>query len=196
MVDSARNKSSIDFKPLTPKRWNDFEILFGERGACGGCWCMLWRLSRKNFEQQKGEGNRLAMQAIVRSGEIPGILAYESGQPVGWCALAPRERYPALGRSRILKKVDETPVWSISCFFIHKGYRRQGLSVELISAAVNHIAEQGGKVVEAYPYVPKKDHAPPVFIWTGVASAFEKSNFVECARRSEHRPIMRYVIMS
>ena len=65
-----------EFHPVTPKRWADFEILFGAKGACGGCWCMLWRLTRKEFEQQKGKANREAMKAIVESGKKPGLLAY------------------------------------------------------------------------------------------------------------------------
>jgi hypothetical protein len=92
----------LSFKPLKPKLWDDFETLFGERGACGGCWCMLWRLPRKQFESQKGEVNRLSMQVIVHSGEVPGILAYNNKQAVGWCAVGPRSSYPALERSRIL----------------------------------------------------------------------------------------------
>ncbi len=64
----------MEFKPLTPNNWDDFEDLMGPRGAYGGCWCMWWRLTRKVFEQQQGEGNRRAMQAIVASGRVPGIL--------------------------------------------------------------------------------------------------------------------------
>ena len=187
---------SLEFFPLTKKRWSDFETLFGERGACGGCWCMLWRLKRKEFEQQKGEANRLAMKAIVDSGEIPGILAYSQKQPVAWCAVAPREKYPALERSRILKKIDEQPVWSISCFFIDRRYRKQGLSLLILKAAVDYIKNHGGKVIEGYPTEPKKDKTADVFVWTGVASAFKKANFVECIRRSETRPIMRYYLQS
>ncbi len=54
----------LECHPLTIARWLDFELLFGKNGACGGCWCMLWRLPRKQFECQKGETNRKAMKAI------------------------------------------------------------------------------------------------------------------------------------
>ena len=110
----------LEFHPVTPERWPDFESLFGEKGACGGCWCMLWRLTRKEFERQKGEANRRSMKTIVESGEIPGLLAYSEKHPVAWCSVAPRQRFPALERSRVLKKLDDQPVWSISCFFIQK----------------------------------------------------------------------------
>lgn len=184
----------LHFFPVTKDRSSDFETLFGERGACGGCWCMLWRLTRKEFESQKGEGNRRAMKAIIQSGKIPGILAYSRGQPVAWCSVAPREHFPSLGRSRILKPLDELPVWSITCLFVEKPYRRRGISTRMIAAAVEHVKKQGGTLVEAYPVEPKKDKMPDVFAWTGLASAYLKAGFVECARRSETRPIMRYII--
>lgn len=187
-------KPKLAFFPVTKDRWSDFETLFGERGACGGCWCMLWRLTRKEFESQKGEGNRRAMKAVVQSGQIPGIMAYFQGQPVAWCSVAPREHFPALGRSRILKPLDELPVWSITCLFVEKQYRRTGISTRMIAAAVVHVKKQGGTIVEAYPVEPKKDKMPDVFAWTGLASAYTRAGFVECARRSETRPIMRYII--
>ena len=185
---------NLQFLPVTKDRWPDFETLFGERGACGGCWCMLWRLTRKAFESQKGAGNRKAMKAIIKSGEIPGILAFMQDQPVGWCSVAPRERYPSLGRSRILKPLDDLPVWSITCLFVPKPYRRTGISTRMITAAVEHVQKMGGTIVEAYPVEPKKDKMPDAFAWTGLASAYLRAGFVECARRSETRPIMRYVI--
>ena len=113
---------------------------------------------------------------------------------MAWCSVAPRESFPALGRSRILKKVDDQAVWSISCFFIHKDYRKQGLSVRILEAAVDYVRKQGGKIVEGYPVEPKKGKTADVFAWTGLVSLFKKTGFVECARRSETRPIMRFFI--
>jgi len=131
---------------------------------------------------------------MVKSNRIPGILGYSQNQAVAWCSVGLREDFPALERSRILKKIDDEPVWSITCFFIEKAWRKKGLSVELLKAAVNYVRKQGGKIVEGYPVEPKKKKTADVFVWTGLASAFSKAGFVECARRSETRPIMRYYI--
>jgi GNAT superfamily N-acetyltransferase len=184
----------LAFHTLTPERWADFEALFGAKGACGGCWCMLWRLKRAVFDRQKGNGNKKAMKSLVEAGEAPGILAYADGKPVGWCAVAPRDRYPALERSRLLQPVDETPVWSVSCFFIAKEYRNRGVSVQLLKAVIAHVKKHGGTMVEGYPVEPKKNPMPVVFAWTGTAAAFRKAGFVEAARRSPTRPIMRRAI--
>lgn len=184
----------LSFQPLTRGRWSDLEQLFTERGACGGCWCMLWRLKRSQFENEKGAKNRSAMKRIVDANEVPGILAYRDGQPVAWCAIAPREAYPALERSRILKRIDGKSVWSIVCFFVAKPFRRSGVSIQLLRAAVVHAGKRGGRIVEGYPVDPRKGEMPDVFAWTGLASAFRRAGFVECARRSATRPIMRYEI--
>lgn len=182
------------FYPLSPQRWLDLEALFGERGAVGGCWCMWWRLKRSEFNQQKGSLNRQAFKDIVYSGASTGILAYAGEQPAGWCALAPRDAYPALERSRVLKRVDDQPVWSVTCFFIAKPFRRKGLTVQLLREAVGYARSQGASILEGYPEDPGDSNQPPPFVFTGLASAFKKAGFVEVLRRSKKRPIMRYYL--
>ena len=186
-----RGATRVEVHPLTPERWDDFETLFGARGACGGCWCMWWRLARSEFERRKGAGNRRAMRALVRSGRVPGLLAYRGGEPVGWISVAPREEFPSLGRSRILKPVDDRPVWSVVCFFVRRDQRRSGLSLRLLKAAVDHVRRSGGRIVEGYPVEPRKADAPDLFLFHGLRTVFDRAGFREVARRSETRPIMR-----
>lgn len=190
---TAVPNSSLEFHSLTPDRWDDLVALFGERGACGGCWCMYWRQTSAQYTERKGAANRRAMQKLVKAGETPGLLAYVEGRPVAWCAVAPRAVYVRLENSRILQPVDDQPVWSISCFFIAKEQRRKGLSVKLLKAAIDFVYERGGRIVEGYPIEAEKKQAD-AFVWTGVASSFRKAGFKEVARRSETRPIMRYAI--
>jgi len=155
---------------------------------------MWWRLKRSEFEKQKGEGNKKVLKKIVDSGEVPGLLAYANCQPIAWCSVAPRESYPVLERSRTLKRIDDQPVWSVVCFFVAKPFRRKGVTVKLLRAAVEYAKEQGAKIVEGYPVEPKKTRMPDAFAWTGPVSSFRKAGFVEVLRRSETRPIMRYFI--
>lgn len=155
---------------------------------------MTWRLSNAQYENLKGDRNRDAFEALVKSGVEPGILAYDDGRPVGWCAVAPRETYPRLARSRILKPVDDMPVWSIVCLFVAKSHRAKGVSTQLIRSAAEFAAQRGAKVVEGYPVEPRKNPMPDVFAFTGLASAFRKVGFVEVARRSETRPVMRLML--
>jgi GNAT superfamily N-acetyltransferase len=180
----------VEFHPVTIERWNDLEELFGGNGACGGCWCMSWRIPRAEFNRNKGEANRSALRELVEQGPAPGVLAYDEGRAVGWCAVAPREAYPALDRSRLFQPVDEQAVWSISCLFVAKSYRRQGLSGELIEAATRLAGRHGARIVEGYPQLVKK-RLPDVFVWTGLEQSFVRAGFTEVARRSPNRPILR-----
>ncbi|HKI84423.1 MAG TPA: GNAT family N-acetyltransferase [Candidatus Krumholzibacteria bacterium] len=191
MRKEEKTVDRLKFHWATPSRWKDLEKLFGERGACGGCWCMVWRLSSKDWQAGKGAANKRALQRLVSKGERPGVLAYLGKEAIAWCAIAPRSEYSYLARSRVLRAIDDEPVWSISCLFVLKPYRRQGVSVALLQAAVELAKKRGAKIVEAYPSLPKMEKIPDTFVWTGVPSAFKKAGFSEAARHSPTRPIMR-----
>jgi GNAT superfamily N-acetyltransferase len=181
-------------RPVTPERWQDVEALFGPRGACAGCWCMWWRLSRSEFEAHKGEANRRAFRRLVQGGAVPGLLAYCDEQPAGWCCLGPRTEFPALDRSRVLARVDDQPVWSIVCFFIARRHRHQGLSMWLALAAADYARASGAAIVEAYPIDTSSPGYPDAYAYTGLLSTFIQTGFSEVARRSPSRPIVRYLV--
>jgi GNAT superfamily N-acetyltransferase len=155
---------------------------------------MWWRLTSHEFNEQKGDGNRRALKTLIAGGIVPGLIAYEYDIPVGWCSVAPRDHFPRLDRSPILKKVDTSPVWSVVCFFVSKSHRNTGLSVVLLKTATEYVRRQGGLIVEGYPHeaADGRKQAPSVF--TGLFSAFLQAGFTEVARRSDSRPIMRYYI--
>jgi len=184
----------LTFSTLTPDRINDFEILFGPRGACAGCWCTYWKLPASDYDKLRGDGARQVQRSLIEQGVVPGILAYEDGSAIGWVAVEPRSEYPRLARSRVLKPVDDLEVWSITCFFTAKNHRRKGVTVELLRQAINYVGVKGGKIVEGYPVVPKGTNAPAPFVFTGLPAAFIKAGFVEVARYSPTRPIYRYYI--
>lgn len=184
----------LKFQPVTVSRWPDLEALFGERGACGGCWCMVWRLRNKDWLAGKGARNKRALKKIVTAGERPGVLGYLGKQPISWCAVAPRETYSFLERSRVLRPLDDEPVWSISCLFVLKSYRRQGISIAMLKAAVEFAASRGARIVEGYPVEPTMERTPDPFVWTGTPSAFSKAGFREILRRSKTRAIMRFTM--
>ncbi len=178
--------------PLSAKNWQDFEKLFSPGGACAGCWCMYWRLSKKTWKEGQGNGNKRKMKKLVTGKQFTGLLAYIGKQVVGWCALGPREEYPVLNKSKILGKVDEEKVWSIVCFYIARRYRRNGISGGLIAEAVNYVRKKKIKILEGYPVLPDKESYPDTFAYTGFYRSFVKAGFKEVARRSATRPVMRY----
>ena len=155
---------------------------------------MYWRLPRGQWSAGKGNKNMNAFKKIVNSDVKPGVLAYSGKEPIAWCAVAPREDFLSLARSRVLKPVDDQAVWSITCLFVKKSFRRRGVSVALLRAAVEFAAKQGAKIVEGYPITPTMEKTPDPFVFMGVPSAFKAAGFKEVARRSVTRPIMRFEI--
>jgi GNAT superfamily N-acetyltransferase len=176
----------LTIRPLTIDLWPDFEDLFGKKGACRGCWCMYWRIG--SSYRGRGSANKKAFKRIVEAGPPPGLLAFDDGLAVGWCQITPRNLLPWLDRAWRLKRADDAPVWSISCFYIRKGYRRQGITSALIRGALAEAKRAGAVAVEAYPLDADKT---PSASGTGYASTFERLGFIEVARHVPPRPIMR-----
>jgi GNAT superfamily N-acetyltransferase len=153
---------------------------------------MFYRVRGRDFERRWGRGNREDFRGVVEDGPPPGLLAYRDGEPVGWCAVAPRADYRRILNSRVLKPVDEDPgVWSIVCFYVVRGERGGGLAAALLEAAVDFAAAQGATAVEGYPKdtAGSARHANEMFV--GSRSMFADAGFEEVARRSPQRPIMR-----
>ncbi|MBI1386143.1 MAG: GNAT family N-acetyltransferase [Rhizobiales bacterium] len=183
--------ATYDIHPATSDRWPDFESLMGVKGGVGGCWCMLWRYTKRDYDAAGPQGRHAAMADVFAAERPPGLLAYVDGAPVGWCSLAPRAAFPRLATSRVLAPVDEAEVWSVTCFFIARSHRRKGLSVQLLNAASAFAARHGARILEGYPNDPQGADYPAAYSWIGLASAYRKAGFQEVARRSPTRPVMR-----
>lgn len=180
----------LTIRPLTPTRWPAFEDLFGKPGACNGCWCMYWRIGSA-YHKRPREKNKAAFRRIVKRGPPPGLLAFDGDMAVGWCQLTPRGMLPWLDASWLLKRVDDVPVWSISCFYVRRGYRRRRVMSVLIAAALKVAKQANAPALEAYP-VDKDAPKSTSNIFTGTASTFARAGFKPVACRLPHRPIMRH----
>lgn len=194
MTNVPMKIKDLEIVPVTSEYWNDLEILFNDSDVCASCWCMYWRLSQSIFQKQQGLKNKNALEILVENNTVPGLLAYIENKPIGWCSIGPRENYSRLERSRVLKRVDNHPVWSIVCFFVVKTYRRHGITVQLLKASIEYAKLQGAKIIEGYPIDSKGKKESDAFVYTGLISAFTKVGFKEIIRRSEKRPVMRYYV--
>ena len=183
--------TKLSIRPLTPDLWPALEELFGPAGACGGCWCMYWRIGSA-YQKMPREKNRAAFKRIVQAGPPPGLLAFNDLAAVGWCQLTPRDALAALARSRMSARIDDVPVWSLSCFYIRRGHRGKGVMRALIAAAVDTARKAGAPSLEAYPVAIASGKRSASSIYTGVASTFEKAGFETVAAHVPHRPIMRH----
>ena len=189
--------SVTQFKPLTPDRWEDVVVVFGAgRGVCSKCWCMYWRLPRREFERSLGDTNRKLFRKRVDTGPPPGLIAYRDGEPVGWVQVGPRADVPNWNGPRRLTAptpdapADDPGVWSISCFAVRTGCRQQGVATALLDGAIDWARENGARVLDGCP-VDSSEQRQPISIYHGAASMFRGAGFREVVRRRHDRPLMR-----
>jgi GNAT superfamily N-acetyltransferase len=176
--------------PVTEERWPDLVELF-DRPVVRTCFCMFYR--KTGTDTGVGAENRRAMKALVDGGNVPGLIGYEDGVPVAWVSLGPREDYPKLRRSPIMKPVDDRPVWSIVCFFVDRSVRGKGLAERMLRAAVDHARANGARLVEAYPVDTPGQEDPDVMFF-GAKSMYDRAGFGEVARRRPTRPVVRRAV--
>ncbi len=166
--------------------------LFGARGACGGCWCMHWRVPSggRDWRALKGEPARRAFLAGIADGSVLGAVAVAGAAPVGWVSYGPRDGFPRFGAARALRRQGPPGVWSIVCFFIPAGWRGRGVAGQLLDQAITDCRARGAAEIEAYPVTPRPGRrAAAADAWTGVPRLFEAAGFTPLPRAPGERPI-------
>jgi GNAT superfamily N-acetyltransferase len=191
---------NLDVHPLEAGRWDDLVKLFGKTGADGGCWCMYWRLSQKDYSEGDRWRNKRLLNTLVEEEKPIGLLAYLDDQPVGWCGLSPRESFERLERSRNLKRVDDQPVWSLVCFFIHSKHLRQGIASALLDSAIEFVIKQGAPALESYPILEWGSKVTRGAAYTGTVKMFERAGFrkvtvTEARSGGQPQVIMRHDLL-
>ena len=179
---------NFSIRPLTPRLLPALEDLFNTQGPVSRCWCMYWRIGDA-YRKRSPRSNKAEFSRLVKSGPPLGLLAFSGDLCVGWCQLTPRDALPWMDKTWRLKRVDDTPVWSLSCFYIRKGWRKKGVTSALIAAALDRARKAGAPALEAYPL---DADLSPSSTNTGYVSTFKRMGFKIVARHVPPRPIMRY----
>ncbi len=163
-------------RPLTEETFEDFADVVNPTRRANHCWCLSHRLPARQIEELGGGDRGEAMRRLSRSGPAPGVVTYRDGEPVGWCSVSPRTAMPLVERSRLIRPVDDVPVWCITCLVVRTGHRRQGVVGHLLEGAVAHAAEQGAPAVEAYPVDPE-GRMDTTMAFVGTVAMFAAAGF-------------------
>jgi GNAT superfamily N-acetyltransferase len=188
----------LTVRPLTDARWPDLEELFGPNGAYSNCWCAYQRVTGREFSAgcaNRGAGNRALLRSLTMSGNVPGLIGYRQGRPVGWVSVAPRPQYGRIVRSPVTRLdasgAADASVWSVACFYIPARNRGQGIATALLDAAVTHARAAGAAAVEGYPVDTGGRRVPGSNAFTGTLDLFERAGFRRIAERLAGRPVVR-----
>ncbi len=182
--------TSLSLHPVTREQLSDLACFSEQHGKFRYCSCMRWRMRSIDFGRSTKESRVAALERLVRDGKPTGVLAYLDGEPVGWCSVAPRESYQGLERYRELPRIDDQPVWAVVCFFVDRRFRRRGLTLALLKAAVAYAHSEGAKIVEGYPVIP----GPRLYTYMGSPSTFRSAGFRDVTPPGASRSIMRYFL--
>ena len=164
--------------PVTPDRFEDFADVINPNRRAMHCWCLAHRLRVKDVDELGGGDRERAMRALCERPNPPGVVTYLDGVPVGWCNIGARSDIPRLSASKLIRPVDEVPVWSIICVVVRSGYRKRGVTGRLIEGAVAYAASRGAPAVEAYPADPP-GRMDLTMAFVGTKAMFDRAGFVQ-----------------
>ena len=162
--------------PLTPNRFEDFVEVVNRSRRATHCWCLSHRLQLAEIEELGNGSRETAMRGLCEREHPPGVVTYLDGEPVGWCNIGPRAEITRLARSRLIRPVDDLPVWSIVCIVVRAGYRRRGVTAPLLEGAVAYATLHGAPAVEAYPVDPP-GRMDTTMAFVGTRAMFERVGF-------------------
>lgn len=193
--ESGRSPALLHTRRLTPDDGPIVAQLFGANGACGGCWCMHWRMERgADWDSLKGARNRRSLLKLIAADSVTAVLAFSGELPVGWCQLGPRDDFPRLLRSRVMNPGAPAGTWAVTCFFIPEQWRQRGVASALLAEAVTVARSAGARRLEGHPVRdrnPALGKYPATFAFTGVSALFAAAGFRDCTPKGASRPLYR-----
>jgi GNAT superfamily N-acetyltransferase len=180
----------VEFRPVTPETWHDFEKLFESRGGPKSCWCTVWRtVEAPTTAEPPATAKKREMKRRISAGEPVGLLGYIDAEPVARCSIAPRDTYRA-SMSDVMEGDETQTIWSIVCFFVSRPYRGQGMFQRMIAVAEEYAASHGATLLEGYPVDPDA----PSYRFGGFLSAFEQAGYAPVGRKGARRHIVRKIV--
>ena len=169
---------SFTTKQLSSSTWPAFARLVEKHnGIFGGCWCIAFHL-------EPGEGKRGAAayramkEARVREGRAHAALVFDGRNAVGWCQFGSTVELPNIRSKKTYEEgLHKLPDWRITCFFIDRERRGEGIATLALREALRYIAQLGGGTVEGYPEDYTGEKVSSSFLCSGTLGMFEKTGF-------------------
>ena len=172
-------------RALDASTWDAFaELVERNNGIFGGCWCIGYHAEAG----QEGVSYRAAKQDRVRTGRAHAALVFgEDGLAQGWCQYGSPGELPGIKHRREYDKdAPPRPDWRITCFYVDRKHRGQGVARTAREGALGQIARLGGGLVEAIPEMTAGREAPGRFLFSATTELFEQYGFTRVRRVGKH----------
>jgi GNAT superfamily N-acetyltransferase len=159
------------------------------------CWCLSYRLSSPERRGMSGLDQADFVAGLCAHKPAPGVVAYDDDEPVGWAAVAPRADLHAFTHGRVIPRVDDLPVWSVWCFKVRGGHRKQGIGHALLGGAIDFARAGGAPMLEGYPVDTGAKRVDTISAFVGTRRMFEKAGFTKASDTDSTRGEFPRVIM-
>lgn len=170
---------SIEVRPATV--FDDVATLVGPKNpASNVCFCLSYRIGNKENVALRGPARAERVRELCHQDPAPGVIAYLDGEPVGWAAVHPRSD-TSFARNRLIPHVDDLDVWSLWCFRVRPGHRKQGISHALIEGAVAYARDSGAPAIEGYPVDNRGAKIDLTMAYVGTRALFESAGFTKAS---------------
>ncbi len=189
-------KARFLIRELGKETWPDFARFFENRHPVwGGCWCVAFHMKPVESPGTAAE-NRAYKEKLVRANRSRAALVYDGADVVGWCQFGPPAELPA--RMRGYGKLEVAPPdWRITCFFVDRDRRGEGIAKAALRGALRIIATKGGGSVDGYPIaIPRGKPYSNNFLWSGAASMFAELGFRRLGNLGSSKLVMRKMVRS
>jgi ribosomal protein S18 acetylase RimI-like enzyme len=184
---------SYTVRPLEASTWDAFaELVERNNGIFGGCWCIGYHpeCGQKEISYREVKEDR------VRTGHAHAALVLDDhGAAQGWCQYGSPEELPGIRHRREYDKdAPPYPDWRITCFYVDKKHRGEGIARAALEGALDQIAYSGGGLVEAISEVTAGRDAPGRFLFSATVELFEQYGFTRGRQVGKHARIMSRVV--
>jgi GNAT superfamily N-acetyltransferase len=183
---------AYEVRGLEGDTWDAYaRLIERHNGVWGGCWCLAFH---PKFPErgQSLEGNRALKRRLVRQGRAHAALVFDGERAIGWCQYGTPEELPSIyHRKEYEAGLVEPPDYRITCFFVDRDHRREGVSAVALRGALDLIAQAGGGVVEAYPQDTQGTKVSASFLYNGTRSLFERAGFTYERPKGKNHCVMR-----
>jgi ribosomal protein S18 acetylase RimI-like enzyme len=172
-------------RPLDADTWDAFaELVESNNGIFGGCWCIGYHPECG----QKEISHRAVKEDRVRSGRAHAALVVDDdGAAQGWCQYGSPEELSNIKHKREYDKdAPPRPEWRITCFYVDKKHRGEGIARVALEGALDQIARAGGGLVEAISEVTADREAPGRFLFSATVELFEQYGFTRGRQVGTH----------
>jgi ribosomal protein S18 acetylase RimI-like enzyme len=176
--------SACTIRALDASTWESFaELVLRNNGIYGGCWCIAFHADY----QRRVSDPRTLKEQLVRTNRAHAALVFDDGGLVqGWCQYGGTEEL-VLRHSQAYRKDPPPPAqWRITCIFVDKRHRGEGIARAALEGALALIAAAGGGRVEAISETTADREAQGRFLFSATVELFEQLGFARGRQVGKH----------